>query len=107
MLKELNGNSFQENVLDVEGYSVVAFLKNDRRLCQETEKILEEIEAKYSDKACIYKVDVDKEVQLTKDYYVMDVPTIMYFESGAAIGRDIGYQTKEDIQSSIEIYCRD
>lgn len=45
----------------------------------------------------VIKIDVDKHEELAMEYRVMSVPTLIVFENGKEMKREIGFRSKDDI----------
>lgn len=69
--------------------------------CRMLAPILEDVSEKYKKQFYFYKIDVDSAEEIAEKYNVIEVPTIVIFESGKEIGRTSGYQTLEDIENFI------
>ena len=65
--------------------------------CQMLGPILEEL-----NNINIIKVDIDKFDELTHSYGVMSVPTLIFFKNGAEIRKEIGYHSKEELETIIK-----
>lgn len=64
--------------------------------CQIVLPIVEELADERTDvKFC--KVNVDENMELSKQYRVMSVPTLMVFKDGQLIKREVGGKSKEEI----------
>lgn len=49
----------------------------------------------------VIKVDVDKFPNLTKEYNIMGVPTLLLFKNGQLVSRKSGYMTQEMLEEWI------
>ena len=50
----------------------------------------------------VVKVDVDNFEKLAKEYGVMSIPTLILFENGKEVKRNIGFMDKDRIQKFID-----
>ncbi len=50
----------------------------------------------------VLKVNVDEFQTLSKEYSVMSIPTMIYFENGVEKTKLIGFKTKEEILNNIK-----
>lgn len=62
---------------------------------------LEEL-SKEMDQVKFYKVNIDKEQELTQRFNVMAVPTILLFKDGEIVGKTSGYSPKQLMKGFIE-----
>ena len=50
----------------------------------------------------VIKVDVDEFEELSRNYGVMSIPTLILFENGKEIKRNVGFMDKDRIQKFID-----
>lgn len=64
--------------------------------CQMVLPIIEELGNELTDvKIC--KVNVDEQPELAREYRVMSIPTLMVFENGEMVKREMGAKTKNEL----------
>jgi len=68
--------------------------------CKVLEPVFKQLSQEIT-KAKFYKVDVDKESDLTKKFDIMSVPTIIIFKKGKEIVRINGFPGKEKLKDVI------
>lgn len=103
MLKEIDRNYFENNVLESEKLSIVLFKEDNIKECEEVEAILEELSKKYVN-VSFYKIDIYKELEIAGKYYIMNTPTVMFFVDGDKEEEEIGYKDLQDFESLIRLY---
>lgn len=65
--------------------------------------IVDKLSAEYADRAVIGKYNVDEEGDLSTEYRIMSLPTILFFKNGEKTSiRLVGSQTEETLRSKIE-----
>ena len=79
---------------------LVDFFANWCGPCKMLTPVLEKVESNIN----VIKVDVDKYENLAREYGVMSIPTIILFESGKEIKRNIGFISKENLEKFLN-YC--
>ncbi len=89
--------NFQEDVMEQTLPVLVDFFATWCGPCKMLAPVLEELEAEYGDKLKIVKVDIDKHIELARQYRVATVPTMMVFEHGELKDSLIGYRPKEEL----------
>jgi len=71
--------------------------------CKEMKPILEELALEYRDKLNVVIVEVDEQMDLTRQYGIMAIPTQIVFDSeGQEITRHIGFWSKEEIIAQLK-----
>lgn len=89
--------NFQEDVLNQEIPVLVDFFATWCGPCKMLAPVLEELNDEYGGRIKIVKIDIDKHIELARQFRVATVPTMMIFENGEAKETVIGYHTKEEL----------
>ena len=69
--------------------------------CKMLGPILKEVKDSLGDRVSIIKIDVDKNQQISSQYQVRGVPTMILFQIGKQLWRQSGVLTKEEIIKTI------
>ena len=69
--------------------------------CKMLGPVLKEVKDSLGDRVSIIKIDVDKNQQISSQYQVRGVPTMILFQNGKQLWRQSGVLTKEDIIKTI------
>lgn len=64
-------------------------------------KMLSPILEKVSSDIKVIKVDVDKFEKLSREYGIMSIPTVILFENGEEVKRNIGFMSQEQVEKFI------
>lgn len=72
--------------------------------CKMMHPILEELHNDIAGKAKIYKIDIDKNEQLSAAYNVRSVPTLMIFKNGELKWRASGVHSAADLLAELQKY---
>lgn len=97
-----NNNSFQKDVLDKKGVTVVDFFAAWCGPCKMLSPLLEEMDKENKDKDVSFvKVDVDANQELAASFGIMSIPTVILFKDGRVAAKKIGVQTKEEYLATI------
>ena len=92
----LTKENFESEVLKSDKKVLVDFWATWCGPCQMVSPIIEELGEELTDvKVC--KVDVDKEPEISIQYNIMSIPTLIVFENGAIANKTIGACTKDEI----------
>lgn len=65
--------------------------------------LLEEIGEKYSDELKVYIINFDKFRDISKEFEVTSLPTLIFIKNGNEVYRATGTQTKQQIDTIIDI----
>lgn len=70
--------------------------------CKMLEPIVSQIAQTWAEKVKVVKLDIDENVDLTSQYQVMGVPTLMLFIKGKPVERVTGYQPLDRIEEKLK-----
>jgi len=102
MAFELTDANYKENVLDKKGVAVVDFWAEWCGPCRMIGPVIEELATEYDGKALIAKVDVDENSELSAQYGVRSIPTILILKDGEVVDKHVGVTTKAALAEKIE-----
>ena len=96
----LNEKNFKEKT--GKGFVVVDFFANCCGPCRMLSPILDEVKEDLGDKVEIYKVNVDDEENLAREFGVMSIPCVFFFKNGEMVGKQVGLVSKDMLISKIQ-----
>lgn len=108
---ELNTDTFKTKVYDItqeelvflgDKPAIVDFTATWCGPCQRIAPVLDELAAEYDGKIVIYKVDIDKNRQLAKEFKVSSIPAVLYIPLNGEPVMTIGARDKGKFRSEIE-----
>ncbi|MCK9311807.1 MAG: thioredoxin [Candidatus Pacebacteria bacterium] len=99
---DLTDKNFEETILKADKPVVVDFWATWCPPCKKLGPVLEKVAEDYKDKVYIYKVNVDENPSLSRDFEVEVIPTVILFKNNEAKAAFIGYREEEDIKSWID-----
>lgn len=76
MAEQLTEEQFQTKVMGAGEPVLVDFFATWCGPCKMMAPVLDEVAAEVAGKASVYKVDIDREIELAQHYNVMSVPTL-------------------------------
>lgn len=82
--------SFQELLTKEDTPVLVDFWADWCGPCHALAPTIKQVKAHYGDKLRVLKIDVDKNQQLSAQYKVQSIPTLMVFKDGEAVWRESG-----------------
>ena len=100
-VSELSGDTFNKEVLNKKGFSLVDFWAPWCGPCRMMAPIIDEI-SKEIENVKFYKVNVDENQDLSSAYRVSSIPCFILFNNGKAIATRTGGSTKEDFVNWIK-----
>lgn len=94
MLKKLNNENFQNEVLNIDSTVLVDFYADWCGPCKMIAPIIEEIANERTD-ITVGKINVDENPELAMKYGVVSIPTVIIFKNGEEATRLVGFREKE------------
>ena len=69
--------------------------------CKMLSPVIEEIASDRSN-ISFYKLNIDENESICEEYNIVSIPTILVFEDGKLIEREVGFRTKDQIEEIIK-----
>lgn len=99
---EINEKNFNEIVLKSDRPVLIDFFAEWCGPCKLQAPIVDELEKEYQNTVKIYKVDVDQNSEISGQYNIMSIPTIIIFNKGQAVERLMGLQQKVILKNKLD-----
>ena len=99
MVNEIKEIEFSEKIK--EGKVLVDCFATWCGPCRMLSPILDEV-AKEKEEYKFYKLDVDGAENVSKEYGIMSIPTLLIFENGELKEKLTGFKTKEELDSILK-----
>ena len=69
--------------------------------CRMVGPVIEEIATEFDGRAVVGKVDVDSNQEFAAKYGVRNIPTVLVFQNGEVVGRQVGVAPKQTYADSL------
>ncbi|NOX97207.1 MAG: thioredoxin [Nitrospirae bacterium] len=106
MVKEINDNNFQAEVLEADLPVLVDFWASWCGPCKRLAPLIEEIAGEYSGRLKVCKLNVDDNPATSPKYEIMSIPTLIIFKGGDAKERIVGLVPKSALEAKIKPYLK-
>lgn len=102
--KEVTDSVFETDVLGADKPVLVDFWAEWCGPCRMIAPTVEAIAEEYKDKAGVYKMNVDENINVPQQYGIRGIPTLILFKGGQEQERIVGAVTREAIAKVIDKY---
>ncbi len=102
MAQAITDATFDEVVLKSDKPVLVDFWAAWCGPCRMVGPIIDEISSEYEGKAVVGKVDVDANQEFAAKYGVRNIPTVLVFQNGEVVGRQVGVAPKQTYTAAID-----
>lgn len=87
---QISDNNFKSEVLDHVGFVLVDFWAEWCRPCKTLMPYIEQLSKDKSDQIKVCKFNIDEGTQITTEYVIQSIPTLIIFQNGKEIARKVG-----------------
>ena len=102
MAMTLTDGNFKDTVLNSDKVSIVDFWAVWCGPCRMIAPSIEELAKEYDGKAVIGKLNVDENPQVSMEYGIRSIPTILFFKNGKIVDKQVGVVPKSVIESKLK-----
>ena len=99
---EVNGNNFQQEVLESSIPVLVDFWAPWCMPCRMLEPIIEKLAEENQGKLKVCRLNTDENQYIAAQYGIQGIPTLIVFKEGREIGRTVGAMPKEKLQEKLD-----
>ena len=97
MTQQISAAEFESKVLGASEPVLVDFFATWCGPCKSMATVVDEIAAEQAGKIAVYKLDIDEDPDIPRQFKIMSIPTFLAFKGGELLGRKVGVQSKEDL----------
>lgn len=101
-VQHFTDQTFNDEVLKSEKPVLVDFFADWCGPCRMVSPVIEDLENQYKEKVLVGKVDVDANQKVAQDYRVMSIPTVILFEKGKEVARQVGFSGRDPYIKMVE-----
>ncbi len=102
MALEITDANFEEVVLNSDKPVMVDFWAAWCGPCRMVGPIIDEVSTDYDGKAVVGKMDVDANQEFAAKYGVRNIPTVLVFQNGEVVGRQVGVAPKDAYTDALD-----
>ena len=102
MALQITDASFEEVVLKSDKPVLVDFWATWCGPCRMLGPVIEEIATEYEGRVVVGKVDVDSNQDYAAKYGVRKIPTVLVFQNGEVVGRQVGVAPKNTYTEALD-----
>ncbi len=100
-IKVLEEKDFKNIILNEKGKVLVDFYADWCGPCKMLSPVVEEVAGEKED-VSFYKINVDNAEDISREYGVMSIPTLILFENGNLINKSVGLLSKDELIKFID-----
>jgi thioredoxin 1 len=102
MFHTLTDATFEEQVIRSDKLAVVDFSAEWCGPCRIVSPIIHELAAEYEGRIIAGEVNVDENPQVTMNYKVRNIPTVLFIKNGEVVDKQVGAVPKSNYKNLIE-----
>ncbi len=102
MALELTDSNFQSEVMEGDQVSLVDFWATWCGPCRMIAPTIEELATEYEGKAKIGKVNVDENPEVSSQFGVRSIPTLLFIKNGEIVDKQVGAAPKSLLKEKLD-----
>ena len=104
MALTVTDRTFKESVLQSDKPVLVDFWASWCAPCRMLSPVIEQLHNEFEGKAVVAKVDVDNNQQVSLEYGIRSIPTLLIFKNGEVVDKIVGLSPKEVIAEKLSAH---
>jgi thioredoxin 1 len=102
MAIEITDANFEDVVLKSDKPVLVDFWAEWCGPCRMVGPVVEELSKEYEGKAVVGKVNVDQNSNISSNYGIRNIPTLLYFKNGILVDKQVGVVPKATLAAKLD-----
>lgn len=98
---KITADNFEEEVIKSKIPVLVDFWATWCGPCQMQGPVVDEVAEEFAGKLKVGKINVDEEGSLAQKYSVMSIPTLILFQNGEVVKKEMGFHSMEEIKAML------
>ncbi len=70
--------------------------------CKQLAPIIEELAKEYEGRIAVGKCDIEEADDLTNEYGIRNIPTVLFIKNGQVVDKFVGSKSKADVQAKFD-----
>ncbi|MBQ2787845.1 MAG: thioredoxin [Bacteroidaceae bacterium] len=70
--------------------------------CRQLAPIIDDLAKEYDGRIAVGKCDIEDAVELTDEYNIRNVPTVLFIKDGKVVDKFVGSKSKADVQKKFD-----
>jgi thioredoxin 1 len=99
---EFNNDNFQDDVLSADTPVLVDFWAEWCMPCRMLAPVIDQVADEYAGKVKVGKVDTDSNREISVQYEISAIPTVILFKGGSMVRKFVGLTNKADLSAAID-----
>lgn len=106
MVITINKQNIEQEILKAKLPAVLKVYASWCGPCQQMAPLYDELSKELAGKYIFAQMNVDDARDLSIEYGVSSIPTVIFFKNGKVAGKEVGYMSKEDLHDAIEKHLK-
>lgn len=102
MAKEFTTENFTKEVLESKNPVLVDFWAEWCGPCRMISPLIDELHENFQDQAVVGKVNVDSESDISAQYGITSIPTLLFFKDGEVVDKHVGSASKSQLEEKLK-----